>query len=179
MNKLFALIVLMITLPGCSSFSLFGRSQPPEPLPLPPVKIITETVQLEIYQPPLPPEIQLDDVQWFVLTESNMQDKVAEVKRFTGAEFVVFGLTPQSYENMAYNLQEIRRYIRQQTEIIKYYREATKVKGSDGWLEENEEQQNTQVEIEQSNNETTETSAAPTVPEETGLFRRLIPNIGN
>ena len=179
MNKLFALIVLMITLPGCSSFSLFGRSQPPEPLPLPPVKIITETVQLEIYQPPLPPEIQLDDVQWFVLTESNMQDKVAEVKRFTGAEFVVFGLTPQSYENMAYNLQEIRRYIRQQTEIIKYYREATKVKGSDGWLEENEEQQNTQVEIEQSNNETTETSAAPTVPEETGFFKSLIPNIGN
>lgn len=145
MNKLFALTML-IMLPGCSSFSLFGRSQPPQPLPLPPVKIITETVQLEIYQPPLPPEIQLDDVQWFVLTESNMQDKVAEVKRFTGSEFVVFGLTPQSYENMAYNLQEIRRYIRQQTEIIKYYREATKVKGSEGWLEENEVRQNNQLE---------------------------------
>ena len=145
MNKLFVL-TLLIMLPGCSSFSLFGRSQPPEPLPLPPVKIITETVQLEIYQPPLPPEIQLDDVQWFVLTESNMTDKIAEVKRFTGSEFVVFGLTPQSYENMAYNLQEIRRYIRQQTEIIKYYREATKVKGSEGWLETNNEQQSNQLE---------------------------------
>jgi hypothetical protein len=176
MNKLFALIMLITILPGCS---MFGRSQPPEPLPLPPVKIITETVQLEIYQPQLPPEIQLDDVQWFVLTENNMQDKVAEVKTFTGSEFVVFGLTPQSYENMAYNLQEIRRYIRQQTEIIKYYRQATKVKGPEGWLEENEEQQNTQVEIEQSNNETVETSVVPTIPEETGFFRRLIPNLGN
>lgn len=133
-------------LPGCSSFSLFGRSQPPEPLPLPPVKVITETVQLEIYQPPLPPEIQLDNVQWFVLTENNMADKIAEVKRFTGSEFVIFGMTPQSYENMAYNLQEIRRYIRQQTEIIKYYREATKVRDSDGWLETNNQQQINQLE---------------------------------
>ena len=108
-------------------------------------------MQLEIYQPPLPPEISLDDVQWFVLTENNMQDKVAEVKRFTGAEFVVFSMTPQSYENMAYNLQEIRRYIRQQTEIIKYYREATKPKGPEGWLEENAIRQNNQLELESGN----------------------------
>lgn len=137
---------MLIVLPGCSSFSLFGGLRSPQPLPLPPVKIITETVQLEIYQPPLPPEIRLDDVQWFVLTENNMDDKIAEVKRFTGSEFVIFGLTPQSYENMAYNLQEIRRYIRQQTEIIKYYREATKVKGSEGWLETNNQQQINQLE---------------------------------
>lgn len=137
---------MLIILPGCSSFSLFGGLRAPQSLPLPPVKIITETVQLEIYQPPLPPEIRLDEVQWFVLTENNMDDKIAEVKRFTGSEFVIFGLTPQSYENMAYNLQEIRRYIRQQTEIIKYYREATKVKGSEGWLETNNQRQINQIE---------------------------------
>jgi hypothetical protein len=62
------LIALLFLLPGCG----FLRPATPEPLPLPPVKVITETVQLEIYQPPLPPEIQLDDVQWFVLTESNL-----------------------------------------------------------------------------------------------------------
>ncbi len=143
MNKIFALTILFL-LPGCSNLLSFGVPRAPQPLPLPPVKVITETVQLEIYQPPLPPEIRLDDVQWFVLTESNMEDKVAEIKRFTGSEFVVFGMTPQSYENMAYNLQEIRRYIRQQTEIIKYYREATKPRGTDGWLEENEARQTNQ-----------------------------------
>lgn len=137
---------MLIILPGCSSFSLFGGLRAPQSLPLPPVKIITETVQLEIYQPPLPPEIRLDEVQWFVLTENNMDDKIAEVKRFTGSEFVIFGLTPQSYENMAYNLQVIRRYIRQQTEIIKYYREATKVKDSEGWLETNNQRQINQLE---------------------------------
>jgi hypothetical protein len=173
MNKL-ALVIFLLFLQGCS----FLRPSVPEPLPLPPVKVITETVQLEIYQPPLPPEIQLDDVQWFVLTESNLQDKIAEVKSYTGADFVVFGMTPQSYENMSYNFQEMRRYIRQQTEIIKYYREATKPKGPSGWLEENEQRQSTQLEIEQSNNETTE----PVVPEsveDRSFFRRLIPSIGN
>ena len=36
-------------------------------------------------------------------------------------------MAPQDYENMAFNLQELRRYIRQQKEIIIYYRDATKV----------------------------------------------------
>ena len=44
-----------------------------------------------------------------------------------GGTFVIFGMTPQDYENMAFNLQELRRYIRQQKEIIIYYRDATKV----------------------------------------------------
>jgi hypothetical protein len=79
---------------------------------------------------------------------------------------------------MAYNFQEMRRYIRQQTEIIKYYREATKPKGPSGWLEENQEQQNTQLEIEQSNNETIE-PAVPESVEDRSFFRRLIPSIGN
>ena len=176
MNKLWLLIPFMF-LQACS----FLRPEETEPLtlPLPPVKVITETVQLEIYQPPLPPEIQLDDVQWFVVTKENLEDKIAEVENYTGTDFVVFGMTPQSYENMAYNLQEIRRYIRQQTEIIKYYREATKPKGPAGWLEENQEQQNTQLEIEQSDNETTNTIEVPETTEDKGFFSRLLPSIGN
>jgi hypothetical protein len=176
MNKLWLLIPFMF-LQACSF--LRPAETEPLPLPLPPVKVITETVQLEIYQPPLPPEIQLDDVQWFVVTKENLEDKIAEVENYTGTDFVVFGMTPQSYENMAYNLQEIRRYIRQQTEIIKYYREATKPKGPAGWLEENQEQQNTQLEIEQSDNETTNTIEFPETTEDKGFFSRLLPSIGN
>ena len=174
MNKIIIIAALLL-LQSCSLL----KPAVPEPLPLPPVKVITETVPLEIYQPPLPPEIQLDDVQWFVVTKENLEDKIAEVENYTGTDFVVFGMTPQSYENMAYNLQEIRRYIRQQTEIIKYYREATKPKGPAGWLEENQEQQNTQLEIEQSDNETTNTIEVPETTEDKGFFSRLLPSIGN
>jgi hypothetical protein len=43
---------------------------------------------------------------------------------------------------MAYNLQELKRYIGQQKEIIIYYREATQNDvdtDADDWLEKNEE----------------------------------------
>lgn len=40
-------------------------------------------------------------------------------------QFVVFALTPDGYEKMAENFQEVRRYVRQQKELIIYYREAT------------------------------------------------------
>jgi hypothetical protein len=171
MNKLL-LLVLILTLPACGFLQRQPVVRTPEP-----VKVITETVQLEIYQPPLPPEIRLDDVQWFVLTEDNLEDKVADVKRFTGADFVVFGMTPQSYENMAYNLQEIRRYIRQQTEIIKYYREATQPRGTQGWLEQNETRQTNQI---QSSTANTATTTEPEAPEPAGgIFSRLLPRLGN
>jgi hypothetical protein len=43
---------------------------------------------------------------------------------------------------MAYNLQELRRYIRQQKEIIIYYRQATQEDentDAEDWIERNEE----------------------------------------
>ena len=88
--------------------------------PPPPVKVITEEVKVDIYQPPLPNEIGLEDVAWFVITKDNWEESVAKVEGLLGGDFVVMALTPKGYENMAYNLQEIRRYIRQQKEIILY-----------------------------------------------------------
>jgi len=53
----------------------------------------------------------------------------------------VFALTPDGYEKMAENFQEVRRYVRQQKELILYYREATtESEGTtaEEWLENNE-----------------------------------------
>mgnify|MGYP003308571711 FL=1 len=111
--------------------------------PPPPVKVITEEVKMEIYQPPLPQEIKMEDVNWFVITKNNYEESVAKVEKLLGGEFVVFALTPTGYEAMAYKLQEIRRFIRQQKEIILYYREATEVADeAEEWLEKNQELQN-------------------------------------
>ena len=178
--------------------------------PLPPVKVITETVEVEIYAPPLPPEIQMADIEWKVITNTpckpatakknigngkwyytterfeyeyyidekgeekrkvkrdadnnrielkpleengevilscgNLQQKIAEIEVMLDGDFVIFAVTPEGYERMAANLQEIKRYINQQKEIIYYYREATAPKGKDGWLKENEERQENQKE---------------------------------
>jgi hypothetical protein len=53
----------------------------------------------------------------------------------------VFALTPDGYEKMAENFQEVRRYVRQQKELILYYREATtETEGTtaEDWLQNNE-----------------------------------------
>ena len=132
--------LFILTLTGCSSIPGF-KNEPlvaPEPI----IKTVTEYKTLEIYQPPLPEEINLEDVEFFVITEKNVEEQIAKLEKMQGGVFVLFGLTPQDYENMAYNLQEIRRYVRQQKEIILYYRQATQgdanTDASD-WIERNEE----------------------------------------
>jgi hypothetical protein len=143
MRVLSVLIFSLIT--GCSLL----KQQPvvqPEPI----VKTVTKVVPLEIYQPPLPTEISLAKVDFFVITENNLEEQIERLENLQGGTFVIFAMTPQAYENMAYNLQEIRRYIRQQKEIIIYYRQAT-TQDEDGqttpedWIERNnqkvEEQQ--------------------------------------
>lgn len=145
-TKIIIASVAALALSGCASFGLFGGSKKPEPLP--PVRVITEQVKLEIYQPPLPQEVSLTDVQFIVITKDNLNEKVAEVERLLGGEFVVIALTPKGYENMAGNLQELRRYIRQQKEIILYYREATKGDKDttpEDWSKKNQELQDKQT----------------------------------
>tara|TARA_A100001388_G_scaffold269615_1_gene246141 strand:+ start:132 stop:479 length:348 start_codon:yes stop_codon:yes gene_type:complete len=109
-------------LSGCSFMQ-----RDPLPTPEPIIKTVTEYKTLEIYQPQLPKRIDLQDVEFFVVTEKNLEEQIAKISKMQDGTFVIFGMTPQDYENMAYNLQELRRYIRQQKEIIIYYRDATKV----------------------------------------------------
>ena len=139
-------IVLIGLMSGCSLLQ-------PQPIvqPEPIIKTVTKVVPLEIYQPPMPNEINLSKVDFFVITENNLEDQIKKLEKLQGGSFVIFAMTPQTYENMAYNLQEIKRYINQQKEIIVYYRKAT-TEDEDGettsedWIEKNdkkiEEQQN-------------------------------------
>ena len=112
----------ILFLSGCS----FMQTDP-LPTPEPVIKTVTEYKTLDIYQPQLPRKIDLQDVEFFVVTEKNLEEQIARIGKMQGGTFVIFGMTPQDYDNMAFNLQELRRYIRQQKEIIIYYRDATKV----------------------------------------------------
>ena len=138
-------IALLSLMTGCSLLQ-------PQPLvqPEPIIKTVTKIVPLEIYQPPLPTEINLSEVDFFVITENNLEEQIERLEKLQGGSFVIFAMTPQAYENMAYNLQEIRRYIGQQKEIIIYYREATKDEDDDTTSEDWIEKNNQKVEIQQS-----------------------------
>ena len=240
-RRFFDVVFLGAVIVGLSACSTM--QQPYQPLP--PVKVITETVEVEIYQPPLPREIALSDVEWKVITNTpckpatgketirgsggkwfytterfayeeyvdeetgetrrrvqrdeagnrvelpqlldedgngiescgNLQQKIAEIETMLDGEFVVLAVTPVGYEKLAANLQEIKRYINQQKDIIYYYREATAPKGVEGWLEENAERQQNQRDAEEANNES---QYQEQQPESTGFnIRSLIPGIGN
>jgi len=48
-----------------------------------------------------------------------------EVKKKNSGDVVFFAITTEDYELMAYNMQELRRYIREVQEVIVYYRNVT------------------------------------------------------
>ena len=135
--------ILMI--PMLASCQMLPRLEwGPKPIlvqPEPQIVTVTEKVPLRIYQPPLPQEIDLLNVNFFVITEENLEDKFKEIEKLLDGQFVVFALTPDGYEKMAENFQEVRRYVMQQKELIVYYRKATtESEGTtaDEWLDNND-----------------------------------------
>ena len=143
--------LIVVILVGCAS------------TPVKEVVIKTKPIEIEIAQPERPREIKLERPEWFVVNSSNLEEFLEKVRKIQSDEPVFFAFTPQDYEKMSYNLQEIRRYVLQQNEIIVYYEKMTAPKTPE---EKSEELRAEQLE------ETTEIIE----PEEKG-FRIPIPRI--
>ena len=86
-------------------------------------KVITPTIVVA----QKPKAIKMLDAKIIVITEKNLPEVIKKVKAGMG-EFVIYGLDPASFKNLALNLEEIKRYIEQQKEVILYYEEAVKPK---------------------------------------------------
>lgn len=101
-------------LTACSSLS-------PEP------KIITkiEYIEPQIDIQEKPKGVDMPAVTWYVITEDNLEEKLAEIQAQTG-EIVIFAITPKGYENLSIGIAELRRYIKDQQAIIGYYEDAVK-----------------------------------------------------
>ena len=74
-----------------------------------------------------PKAIKMLDAKIIVITEKNLSDVVKKVKAGMG-EFVIYGLDPISFKNLALNFEQIKRYIEQQNQIILYYEKTVKPK---------------------------------------------------
>jgi len=48
-----------------------------------------------------------------------------EVKKKNNGDVIFFAISTEDYELMAYNMQELRRYIREVQEVVVYYRNVT------------------------------------------------------
>jgi len=56
-----------------------------------------------------------------VVTEKNWEDFIETYKKDNGQEWVFYAFSVRSYETLALNIAEIRRYLEQQNAIIAYY----------------------------------------------------------
>ena len=112
MNKLVLFLVpLVILLSSCSS--------------KPEKEIVTvETIvkpTIAIAQKPRP--VEFDELKVKVITEANVQEVIQEMKTNQG-QFLVYALDPVTFRNLAIGIEEIKRYIEQQNDIIVYYEKA-------------------------------------------------------
>ena len=86
-----------------------------------PVEIRTIEVKIPIVHPTLPRAIDLKEPYFYVVSDKNLDTFLAEMEKLNGT--VVFtAMTFDDYELMAYNMQEIKRYIGQLKEVVVYYR---------------------------------------------------------
>ena len=68
----------------------------------------------------------MSKVEWYVVTEDNVDTFFNELKKEQRGVIVFFAITPKDYENLSINVSDIRRYIIQQKEIIEYYEKSIK-----------------------------------------------------
>lgn len=111
---LLSLLVIQLTfsLSGCASLT-------PEPIVVTETKIIRSNIPLQ--QPPK--AVDFPGVDWYVVTKDNMDEFIKRVEQDAG-QIVFMAITPKGYENLAIGIQDLRRYILQQKQIIIYYEKA-------------------------------------------------------
>ena len=118
----FLILSSVVALSGCSTLgNLF--SSPPEVPQVAPVEIVTITEPAPMYHPTLPEGVNPAEIEWIVLNPSVMREYIEDYDAGDAPAVAYYGLTSQAYENLANNLADIRRYIRQTLNIIKYYRD--------------------------------------------------------
>ena len=112
MNKLVLYLVpLVILLSSCS--------WKPEKEIVTVETIVKPTITLA--QRPRP--VEFDELKVKVITEANVQEVIQEMKTNQG-QFLVYALDPVTFKNLAIGIEEIKRYIEQQNDIIVYYEKA-------------------------------------------------------
>ena len=70
-----------------------------------------------------PRPVEFDELKVKVITEANVQEVIQEMKTNQG-QFLVYALDPVTFKNLAIGIEEIKRYIEQQNDIIVYYEKA-------------------------------------------------------
>ena len=75
----------------------------------------------------MPREINLSEPYWFVVSDLNVDEFLEKVEKEEG-RIVFVAMSIPDYVLMAYNMQELKRYINELKEVVVYYRKVTTYK---------------------------------------------------
>jgi len=107
--------LLLMTLTMVSNCSLLPTKQ---------IEVSAKPIERTIVQPIMPREIDLREVRWLTITPENYEEQFAIIEAQEG-ELVFLAMTIPDYETMAYNMQELKRYITELKDVVVYYRKVT------------------------------------------------------
>ena len=107
--------LLLTTLMMVSNCSLIPTKQ---------IEVVAKPMERTIVQPIMPREIDLKEVRWLTITPENFEAQFKVIEDQEG-ELVFLAMTIPDYEVMAYNMQELKRYITELKDVVVYYREVT------------------------------------------------------
>jgi hypothetical protein len=111
LNKIVAILTVLMMAYSCS---LIPKK----------VDVISKPIERQIAQPVLPRELQLKAPYWYVVSDKNVDEFLKRVEKEEG-RLVFVAMSVPDYELMAYNMQELKRYIKELKEVVVYYRMVT------------------------------------------------------
>ena len=103
-----------------------------------PAKTVVKTEYIEKVVPlqPHPKPLNMQNVEWYVVTEQNFADFITKYKKEHGEEWVFYAISVRGYEAMALNMADIKRYLEQNQKLILYYEKAVSPNGEEESKEE-------------------------------------------
>ena len=110
--KVSSLLLLLLLLSSCSTWDKLTK-----------IEIQTIEVERQIPIQNRPARLELHNIKWFVVTEQNFEEFKEKYIKQNG-EFLFFAISVRDYETLALNMADIKRYIKQQKQIIIYYEKA-------------------------------------------------------
>ena len=114
--KIIFVSLLILSLGACS---MMGEK-------VKPVSVTTIAKKQPMYHPPLPMEVQMDPVDWEILTPDSMQLYLDNLKSGEAPKRAFYSLSSKEYEHLSMDMADITRYITEIMGIIKFYRDYDK-----------------------------------------------------
>jgi hypothetical protein len=113
MKKIAIIVSFILIASGCSMI----------PAKTKPVSVTTIAERPPMYHPPLPMEVQMDPVEWEIMTPERMEEYLTNLEKGEAPRRAYYTLSSKEYEHLSMDIADITRYIKEILGIVKFYRD--------------------------------------------------------